>query len=48
MKKNIHSQNCDCDHPELRDSFKDGKCSEKQIIECHGHEALDKLKKEGM
>jgi hypothetical protein len=40
--------NCNCDHPEIRDSFMDGKCSEKQIIECHGHEILDKLKKEGI
>ncbi|AKL96383.1 hypothetical protein CACET_c29390 [Clostridium aceticum] len=25
-----------CTHPELKP--KDGKCSEKQIKECHGHE----------
>jgi len=25
---------CDCEHPELKPD--DGKCSEKQIKECHG------------
>ena len=39
---------CDCNHPEIHDSFKDGKCSDEQIIICHGHDLLDKLKKEGM
>ena len=43
-----HDENCDCDQPDIRDSFKDGKCSEEQIIKCHGHEFMEKLKKEGM
>jgi hypothetical protein len=42
-----HTEDCECDRPEVRDSFKDGKCSEEQIIQCHGKEFLEKLKKEG-
>jgi hypothetical protein len=45
-KEKIHD--CNCDHPELRNAFKNGKCSEGQIIKCHGLEMLDKLKKEGI
>ncbi|MFX1519471.1 MAG: hypothetical protein ACFFCD_06080 [Promethearchaeota archaeon] len=41
-----HAEECECDKPEIRDSFK-GDCSEKQIIECHGREMLEKLKEEG-
>lgn len=47
-KSKVPIHDCNCDHPEIHDSFKDGKCSEKQIIECHGHEMLNKLKREGM
>jgi len=42
-----HAEECECDKPEIRDSFKKGNCSEEQIIKCHGREMLDKLKKEG-
>lgn len=45
--KKAHIHDCECDHPEIRDTFEDGKCSEKQIIECHGHEMLNNLKKTG-
>ena len=41
-----HAEDCDCDKPEIKESFK-GKCSEEQIIKCHGHQPLDKLKAEG-
>ena len=41
-----HAEECECDKPEIRDSFKEN-CSEEQIKECHGREMLDKLKKEG-
>lgn len=41
-----HVEECECDKPEIRDSFK-GDCSEEQIVECHGREMLEKLKKEG-
>ncbi len=44
--KRTHTEDCECDKPEIRDSFKD-KCSEKQIIDCHGQEFLEKLKEEG-
>jgi hypothetical protein len=47
MKSKDNVENRDCDRPDIRDSFKDGKCSEEQIIKCHGHEFLEKLKKEG-
>ena len=42
-----HEKDCECDKPEVRDSFKDCACSEEQIIQCHGREFLDKMKKEG-
>ena len=41
-----HAEECECDKPEIRESFK-GDCSEKQIVECHGREMLEKLKNEG-
>ncbi|MFW9991736.1 MAG: hypothetical protein ACFFD4_06725 [Candidatus Odinarchaeota archaeon] len=41
-----HGDDCDCDKPEVKKSFK-GKCSEEQIIKCHGKETLEQLKKEG-
>jgi len=47
MKSKENTENYECDHPEIRDSFKDGKCSEEQIIKCHGHEFMEKMKKEG-
>ena len=40
-----HVDECECDKPEIRDSFK-GDCSEEQIVECHGRAILEKLKKE--
>ena len=46
MSEKTHDEDCDCDKPEIRDSFK-GNCSEKQILECHGAGMVDKLKKEG-
>ncbi|UYP46896.1 hypothetical protein NEF87_003181 [Candidatus Lokiarchaeum ossiferum] len=42
-----HKNDCECDLPEVRDSFKDGNCSKEQIIKCHGHEMVIKLEKEG-
>ncbi len=37
---------CECVKPEIRDSYKDAKCTEKQIIECHGLDYLKSIKKE--
>lgn len=34
-KKESHANKCNCDKPEIRESFK-GNCSEEQIIKCHG------------
>ncbi len=48
ISKKEYSHDCDCDYPNIRDSFKDGKCSKEQIIKCHGHDLLNKIKKEGM
>ena len=41
-----HAEECECDKPEIKDSFKE-KCSEEQILKCHGREMLEQLKKEG-
>ena len=39
---------CDCNTPELRNSFKGGCCSDAQIVKCHGHDYLNRIKlKEG-
>jgi hypothetical protein len=46
-KKKV-SKNLICNHPEIRDSFKNQRCPEEQIIKCHGYDMLDKLKKKGM
>ncbi|MFX0103612.1 MAG: hypothetical protein ACFFCS_28880 [Candidatus Hodarchaeota archaeon] len=46
MCDKTHPEECDCDKPEIRDSSK-GCCSEKQVLECHGSEMVEKLKKEG-
>lgn len=42
-KKVGHEEECECDKPEIRDSFKGG-CSKAQIIKCHGKSYFDKLK----
>ena len=50
MSENInknHKEECECDKPEIRDSFKSGNCSKEQIINCHGKDMLKKLEKEG-
>ena len=39
-----HDEKCECDKPEIRDSFKEGNCSDEQIVKCHGHEYLNRLK----
>lgn len=44
--KKTHDKDCECDKPEIRDSFDSG-CSEEQIRKCHGHEMVEKLKAEG-
>lgn len=41
-KKSKHLEECECDKPEIRDSFKEG-CSREQIVKCHGKEYLEKL-----
>ncbi len=41
-KNNLHD--CECDKPEIRDSFESGNCSEEQIRECHGQDFLKSLK----
>lgn len=46
-KEKSHAEVCECDKPEIRDSFKEGFCSQEQTIKCHGQEFLEKLKKEG-
>ena len=38
---------CECDKPEIRDSFKDGHCSREQVLKCHGAEMLKKWEQEG-
>ena len=50
MSENInknHKEECECDKPEIRDSFKSQNCSKEQIINCHGKDMLKKLEKEG-
>lgn len=43
MKKEIdHLEECECDKPEIRATFKEG-CSKEQIIKCHGTEFYEKL-----
>lgn len=46
MSERTHNEDCECDKPEIRDSFKEG-CSKEQIIKCHGEEFWNSLKKEG-
>ncbi|MHA1449457.1 MAG: hypothetical protein ACTSP4_08565 [Candidatus Hodarchaeales archaeon] len=41
------SENKKCNKPEIRDSFKDSKCSKEQIVECHGQEKLDQMIRDG-
>ena len=40
-KKKESSHDHECDKPEIRNSFKGGKCSEEQIIKCHGKSSLN-------
>jgi hypothetical protein len=40
-----HTTDCDCDKPEIHESFKGGICSKEQILECHGNEYFEKLEK---
>lgn len=42
-----HEKECECDQPEIRDSFEGGHCSRDQIVKCHGVKTLKKLEKEG-
>ncbi|MCP4762227.1 MAG: hypothetical protein GY870_10625 [archaeon] len=44
MSKNKHAEDCDCDLPKIRDSFKPNRCSNEQICKCHGQEKLDEIK----
>lgn len=47
-KKKIHTCDCDCVKPEVRIQYKEGCCSEEQIVKCHGAQYLNDLKeKEG-
>jgi hypothetical protein len=38
-RKILHE--CECFKPDIRTSFKNGKYSEEQIIECHGLQSLN-------
>jgi len=42
-KKNV-SHKCECDKPEIRDSFENSKCSEEQTKKCHGPNFIESLK----
>lgn len=42
-----HEKECNCDLPEIRDSFENGHCSRDQILKCHGVKMIKKLEKEG-
>ena len=37
----------DCDKPEIKITFKDGKCSRDQVLKCHGKERVIELEQEG-
>jgi len=41
------SEEKNCDKPDIRDSFKGKKCSEEQVIKCHGQIKLDEMKQKG-
>ncbi|MHA2296192.1 MAG: hypothetical protein ACXAEU_15705 [Candidatus Hodarchaeales archaeon] len=41
------NENKNCDKLEVRDSFKGKKCSEEQILNCHGRKKLEQMKKTG-
>jgi len=36
-----HLEECECDKPEIRATFKEG-CSKEQIIKCHGKDYYEK------
>ena len=40
-----HVEECECDKPEIRESFKEG-CSKEQIIKCHGAKFYENLEHE--
>ncbi|MFO7795416.1 MAG: hypothetical protein ACQERB_14370 [Promethearchaeati archaeon] len=40
-KKIDHWEECECDKPEIRETFKEG-CSREQIIKCHGKDYYEK------
>lgn len=42
-EEKIHE--CDCDKPDVRNLFKNGCCSDEQIMKCHGKENLLNLKR---
>ncbi|OLS14391.1 MAG: hypothetical protein RBG13Loki_2040 [Promethearchaeota archaeon CR_4] len=47
-EKPTHGKNeCECDHPEIRDASKDGRCSRTQILKCHGADKLHEWASEG-
>ncbi|TXT63311.1 MAG: hypothetical protein BAJALOKI3v1_390004 [Promethearchaeota archaeon] len=41
-KRIEHLEECECDKPEIRATFKQG-CSKEQIIKCHGKKYLESL-----
>jgi len=45
-KEKMHP--CDCTKPELRNSFKEGRCSDAQIAKYHGMDYLNRLKLKGL
>lgn len=42
-----HRGDCECNLPNVRDSFQDGKCSKEQVCKCHGDVMYEKWKAEG-
>ncbi len=43
-QKKTHGTDCECDKPDIQASYK-GKCSEEQIVTCHGKKFLENMKK---
>jgi len=37
-EKDAQANPDDCDHPEIRAQFPEGKCSKEQKRKCHGHD----------
>ncbi|MFO8019002.1 MAG: hypothetical protein R6U96_10225 [Promethearchaeia archaeon] len=44
MGSKKESHECECGKPEIRKSFKEGCCSDEQIVKCHGQEYLNRSK----